>query len=381
LDRPIAGLRHTAARIAHLTSVHPPLDHRIFSKECRTLVEAGFDVTLIAPADEDSDVEGVKIRAVRPSANRVERMSRTIWSVYRAAVHERADLYHFHDPELIPVGILLKLRGNRVVFDVHEDDPQQILSKSWLPKAVRPLIAWGLNVIEGTAARLFDATVLVIPMRHRKFPRLKTLLVRNFPLLQEFSPRSGIPYAERPPLATYVGDVSVVRGAYEMMAAMALLPQDVEARLAIAGRFRPPELANALQALPGADRVDLIGLVPRDRVAALLGEARIGLCILHPIPGFPEAYPVKLFEYMAAGIPIISSDFPVWRRVVDRAGCGLLVDPLQPAELADAIATLLRDPEAARAMGERGRKAVIENYRWQAEGLRMVALYRRLLGA
>lgn len=368
-------------RVAHLTSVHDYWDHRIFFKECRTLVEAGYKVTLIAPKGADAVINGITIRAVPLHTNRIERMTRTMWRVYRAAVQEDADLYHFHDPELILVGLVLKLRGKRVIYDVHEDMTKTVLSNGWLPAPLRrrlPAIARAVGWVESMAVRLLDATVLVIPMRHRGFPRHKCVLVRNFPLIREF-PQSGSPYAERPPIAAYVGGIGVVRGASDMVTAMGLIPKDLDARLAMAGWFQPPELERDLRSLPGFERVDLLGDRSREDVATLLSQARIGLCMLHPLPGYLESYPVKLFEYMAAGIPIIASDFPTWRKIVDAAGCGILIDPGEPATLASSIAFLLRNPTVAKAMGERGRRAVADRYHWGPEGQRLVALYDRLL--
>ena len=372
---------HSIRRVAHLTSVHDYRDHRIFFKECRTLAEAGLAVTLIAPGNADAVIDGVRIRVVSPYRNRTERMTRTVWGVYRAAARENADLYHFHDPELIFVGLLLKLRGKRVIYDVHEDMTRTMLRKRWLPAPLIPLLpilARAIGIVESMAIRIFDATVLVIPMNERGFPSNKCVLVRNFPLAREFPPTVR-PYHGRPPLAAYVGGIGAGRGAKDMVIAMSLIPMDLEARLALAGWFQPPELESELRALPGFDRIDLLGDRSRDDVAKLLSEARIGLCVLHPVPGYPESYPVKLFEYMAAGIPVIASDFPVWRAIVEGAGCGMLVEPGQPAALAASLTFLLQNQEAAEAMGERGRRAMVDRYHWGPEGRRLVALYDRLL--
>lgn len=368
-------------RIVHLTSVHDHRDHRILAKECRTLAEAGYSVTLIAPNDVDTVIDGIRVRAIPPPRNRVERITRTMRLVYRAALEEDADLYHFHDPELILVGLLLKLRGKRVVYDVHEDMVRTILRKGWIPprlRFMRPALAWAVGVVEGIAIQLLDAAVIVIPMRDRAFSRSKSVLVRNFPRIERFS-SSGRPYHERPPLVAYVGGVSLIRGARDMVTAMALLPDDLDARLAIAGSFQPPSLGRDLHALSGSERVDLLGEQTWDAIATLLGEARIGLCMLHPVPGYPESYPVKLFEYMAAGIPVIASDFPAWREVVEGAGCGIVIEPQRPAALAEAIASLLRNPELGAVMGQRGRQAAIDRYHWGPEGQRLLMLYNRLL--
>lgn len=364
--------------VAHLTSVHDYSDHRIFFKECRTLAEAGYDVTLIAPKDADAVIDGIKIRAVPAHANRIERMTRTVWNVYRAAVQVNADLYHFHDPELIFVGLLLKLRRKRVIYDVHEDMTRTMLRKSWLPAPLLPAMARAIGILESVAVRIFDATVLVVPMNRRWFPDHKCVLVRNFPVDREFPP-AGRSYRERPQLAAYVGGIGVGRGAKDMIMAMGLIPADLDARLAIAGWFQPPSLERELRVLPGFERIDLLGERSRADIATLLGEARIGLCMLHPVPGYPESYPVKLFEYMAAGIPVIVSDFPIWRAIVEGAECGILVDPGKPAALADSLTFLLRNQGVAEAMGDRGRRVMADRYHWGPEGRRLVALYDRLL--
>ncbi len=373
--------RPRASTVAHLTSVHPYWDHRIFFKECRTLAEAGYKVILIVPKDSDADIDGIRIRSVPPHRTRMHRMTRTMWRIYRAAVQENADLYHFHDPELIFVGLLLKVRGKRVIYDIHEDMTKTVLSIGWLPKPLlgrRPAIARVVGMIEWIAVRLLDAAVLVIPMRERGFPRRKSVLVRNFPLAREFPP-AGRPYRDRPNVAAYVGGIAVGRGASDMVIAIGLVPADLDARLAIAGWFQPPELERDLRVLPGFERVDLMGARSREDVAALLSEARVGLCVLHPDPGYPDSYPVKLFEYMAAGIPVIASDFPIWRSIVEGAGCGILIKPSQPKALAESLTFLLQNQEVAESMGERGRRAMADRYHWGPEGKRLVALYDRLL--
>src|SRR6266852_8296265 len=111
-------------RVCVLTSVHSPFDVRIFHKECKALVQAGYRVSMVAPHEEDMVVEGVAIRAVPRSRRRIWRMTGTALHVLRKALAEQADVYHFHDPELIPVGLFLRACGKKVVYDIHEDVPQ-----------------------------------------------------------------------------------------------------------------------------------------------------------------------------------------------------------------------------------------------------------------
>jgi len=367
-------------RIAHLTSAHLPFDTRIFHKECRTLAEAGYEVVLVAPHSGDETVGGIRIRAVPPARSRRERMTRTRQAVWHAARAADAALYHFHDPELIPVGVALKLAGKRVVYDVHEDLPRQILAKPWIAPPLRRLVSLGAASTEWFATRLFDGVVAATPHIAGRFPPGRTVLVQNFPRRGELILPGSAPYDQRPPDVAYVGGISEGRGIREMVAALGLLPADLRARLVLAGWFVPEALEREFPGWPGGDRVAFAGRLDRDGVAALLGRARAGLVLFKPAPNHGEAQPNKLFEYMAAGIPVVASDFPLWRQVVEETGCGLVADPCNPEAIAGAVARLLHNPAEAEQMGQRGRRAVETRFNWDAEGHKLVELYRRLLG-
>jgi glycosyltransferase involved in cell wall biosynthesis len=368
-------------RVAHLTSVHPADDVRIFVKECRSLVVAGYEVFLVAQGLEPKVVGGVRVLNVAKPRNRMERATRTAWSVLRLSRRLRADIYHFHDPELIPVGILLKLLGHRVIYDVHEDLPRQIRDKPWIHPLLRAPIARLASMGESLAGRAFDAIVAVTPTIAARFPSSSTVLVRNFPILEELAPASHAdPYPTRSDTLAYVGGIAAARGAHQLVGAMNLVSKRHSPRLVMAGRFQPPALADELAAIPGWDHVDAAGWLGRAEIAGLLGSARIGLVTFLPTPNNRDGYPTKLFEYMAAGLPVVASDFPGWREFVDGADCGLLVDPQDPASIAAAIDRLLDEPVEAEAMGVRGQRAIVEQYSWEAESGHLLDLYARLVG-
>src|SRR5438132_10977492 len=166
---------HRPPRIVHLTSVHPPFDKRIFEKECRTLAAAGYDVTLVAPGVEHCVVDGVRMYGVPKALTRPERMTRTTRHVLAAAIELDADLYHFHDPELIPAGFALKLRGKRVVYDVHENLPGDLLhSKDYLPAWMKPALSSGAHAVEALAGKAFDGIITISEGFARRFPDEKT---------------------------------------------------------------------------------------------------------------------------------------------------------------------------------------------------------------
>jgi glycosyltransferase involved in cell wall biosynthesis len=337
-------------------------------------------VTLIAQWSKDEIVDGVKIVALHTPRNRLTRVFGLSWRAFRLALHQKADIYHFHDPELLLTGVLLKLftRG-RVIYDVHEDLPKQILNKQWIPLFLRRITAGCAKLTEMVCSRLVDRIVVATPAIARRFLKSRTVLVQNFPKMGELVGDKTTAYKKRPHVAVYVGGISRIRGLEEMVRAVGLLPDKAGVRLVLAGSFSPPELENDVQQLTGWKRVDYLGWQSREGVKKLLSEARVGLVLFHPAPNHIEAQPNKLFEYMSAGIPVIVSDFPLWREIVKGADCGLLVDPLKPEDIASAIYWLLQHPEEAQAMGERGRKAGIERYNWNNESQKLLQMYRELL--
>ncbi len=300
-------------------------------------------------------------------------------AVFRAALAERGDLYHFHDPELIPVGLLLRLCGKRVVYDVHEDVPAQLRSKHWLPSRLRGVVAWLAGAVQWAGLRAFHGVVAAGDDVAEALGRDGVTVVRNFPLLREFPAADTTDYATRAPVVVHVGNLSRIRASRELIEAMGHLPAGSAVRLVLVGRFTADGLEAEVRALPGWARTDFQGWGDRATVAARLAEARVGVVMFGPHPNHLAVRSNKLFEYMAAGLPVVTPDFPAWRALVEGTDCGLVADPTDPAAIAMALATLLNDPARARAMGERGREAVLATYNWEAEFVRLRSLYERLL--
>lgn len=366
-------------RCVHMSSVHFYSDVRILRKECRSLAEAGYDVVLIAPCEKDLTVDGISVQAVPEVAARLRRMTQVVWMVYRKAMCNHADIYHFHDPELMPIALLLKWRGKRVIYDVHEDLPRQLVTKDWLPNWSRGLLGYIIERLETWAAGKLDGIVTATPTIARRFPANKTYIIYNYPRIEEFNINDASSYADRPASVTYVGGISWLRGIKEMMLAVSLLPAEANVRLKVAGWYDVPGFESELPSIPGYDRTDILGCLSREGVADLLSQVRVGLVVIHPTENYIDSLPVKLFEYMAAGIPVIASDFPLWREIVDSATCGLLVDPLDPRAIADAIQWLLDHPDEAAEMGRRGREAVLTRFNWKSEEQKLLSIYRELL--
>jgi glycosyltransferase involved in cell wall biosynthesis len=360
-------------KIRHLTSVHTIRDPRIFHKECKSLAALGHDVGLIACHDRAETIDGVRIIPITRGGGRLDRMLRVGWRVYAAARRERADVYHFHDPELMWVGVLLKARGAHVIYDVHEDVPKQIMSKHWIPGWARPLISKAVYAVEQVVARILDGIVAATPSIAEKFPADKTVVVQNFPEAAFADADGGAP-AEPTDAFVYTGGLMEVQGVREMAQAFARLPEGMTGT--IAGTFYPATLEAEISAQPGWQRVRYLGQVPRAEVRQIMSGGRTGLVLNHPTVNYVDAYSTKMFEYMALGIPVVCSNFPLWSDIVAGADCGIVVDPRDPAAIADAIRALAEDPERAARLGENGRRAIAERYNWEAELAKLDALYR-----
>jgi glycosyltransferase involved in cell wall biosynthesis len=383
--RELRGLREkrqpTGAkpRVVHITSVHEALDVRIFYKECQSLACAGYEVVLLSNDPQDFTQAGVSVRGLGQFSGRLQRITSKMWRMGREAFRLNAEIYHIHDPELLPLALVLRIAGKQGVYDIHEDLPRTVLYKHYIPQWLRRPLMRFIQIVENTAARLMTGLVTATPVIGRRFERINrnTVVVNNFPIMHELAPVTGRPWEERSCAAAYIGGIAVERGARELLAAIDLI-NPPNARLKLAGWFSDPTLQPELEKAAGWQRVDWYGLQDRTQIAELLGSVRLGLVVLHPEDNFVVSQPVKLFEYMAAGIPVVLSDFPLWRSMIEEEGCGLLVDPLDPAAIANAMTYLLTHDDEAKTMGQRGRAAVEKRFNWDAEERKLLAFYSQL---
>lgn len=367
-------------RVVHITTAHSPDDIRIFHKECCSLEKAGYDVTLICPTNSSNSSKGVYIDAIPVPNSRRERMTRTIYQACDAALDHKADLYHFHDPELIRIAPKLKRSGARVVYDSHEDVRAQIRTKGWIPRWSRGLIACSFGVLEDYAASRLDAIVAATAHIAKRFPTGKTVVVNNYPLKEEII-ECHPNYTDRQPTIAYVGGISRIRGALEMVRAVEIVRREYQydARLTLVGDMESADLQTDLINTPGWEYVEYVGTQPRDKALSHVQHARAGLVLYHAAPNHMYAQPNKLFEYMACGTPVVASNFPYWKGIVQNVGCGLIVDPQDPWEIAEAVKYLFDHPDEAASMGRRGREAVLREYNWETQIPTVLGLYERLL--
>ncbi len=369
---------NSGGRIVMLANAgHKPFDTRIFHKEALSLASAGFTVTLIIPHVQSLSKNGVIIKAVPLPQKGWEQLVLCPWRIFLAALREpRSSVFQLHDSELLLVGIALRLTGRTVVYDAHEDTPLQIAYQHWIPGWVKPFYSLFYRVLEKLAGWFFNAIIVAEPVIARHYPSSRVTLIRNFPRADSFAAET--PHPQRPGVLVYIGLLSKPRGVVEMLEGYRLASEKVQLRFVLGGKFAPASLESELLS---KFAVDYRAWLPYDEMIKALYDASIGIIVPHPIERYKTNYPVKLFEYMAAGLPVIASREGESAAFVREGDCGILVDPLSHHEIAEAIVKLVTDPFVARAMGDRGRKLILGKYNWESESTKLIALHERLRNA
>lgn len=356
--------------VLHVSTVHRPTDTRIRLKQVATLQEAGIDVRFLVPALGDSD--DPLILSLPRNRGRLHRVTLQQVRAIRRCLSERPDIVHVHDPELLPLAAVLKLVGRRVICDVHENVREQMSRKSYLPRVARPLLVALWTFLSRLVMNRVDLVIAATPAIADALP-VPATVVQNFAISSELWSPSAPPMRDRPKRISFVGGITEARGLDVILAALEALGGEVE--LVLAGSFRPPELETAVLGHP---HVQFVGQLDRAEVRELLATSRAGLVLYQRGPNHGDAQPTKMFEYMSAGLPVIASDFPLWRTFVSATGVGILVDETDPTAVASAVRRLLDDPAEGDRMGIAGRRAVETTYSWEAQASTLVDAYERL---
>lgn len=362
----------------HVAPLHRRDDVRILLKECTSLAGAGLDVTLVVADGKGDAIHGrvSLVDAGEPPAGKFAKRLVPLFKSAQMARKMRPDVIHFHDGLFLPFALGLALLGHRVIYDVHEDYPDQVMNLRF-PNIIKQTAGLGYKLLEGMGGKLFCSIVAATPHIARKFPRHKTILVQNLALSANVKNDLPNTYNSRPKTFAYVGGLAVHRGTIELVQSLEMT-RHADICLNLAGAFSPKALEDDLARVAGWGKVHFRGWVGRSEVRDLLGQSRAGMMNLHPTKNYIHSLPVKLFEYMAAGLPVIASDFPLWRTIIEKERCGLLVDPLNPQSIADAMDWIIDNPSEAEAMGARGREAAMRTYNWDVEARKLLECYRKL---
>lgn len=361
-------------RICHMTSVHPRYDVRIFLKECKYL-SVYYDVyLLVADGKGNEEFENIHIIDVGKPTRRLKRMFSTSNLIYFKAIDLNCNIYHFHDPELIFTGAKLVKKGKKVIYDVHEDVPKQIKSKDYYNIWFRIFASFFIAKVENYYAPKFSAIITATDFIKKRFERLNNVIteVCNFPLMSEF--RIDSSYNRTENRICYIGGISVQRGINEIIK---VFDKKHDFFLELAGEIENKEIAQRINSLD-PDRIKYHGFINRKQVQELISRSKIGLVILHPTPNHLNSLPIKMFEYMAGGIPVIASGFSLWKQIIEENNCGICVDPFDLNAIEKAIRFFIDNESERKRMGANGRNAVMSKYQWDTEAAKLHDIYRKL---
>ena len=366
-------------KICHLSSVHWATDTRIFYKECRSLSKV-YKVSLIALAEKSEEVDGVKIIALKKYKSRILRFFITDFILFIRAIGEGADIYHFHDPELIVAGIVLRLAGKKVIYDVHEDVIADLGEKKWLPfKALAKLSYYLLELI---AFRTSFYYVLAEKSYEKKYLNQPSryIVVQNFVPLKDFR-FNNLPYNTDSKTIAFVGFLSARRGLSYILDALKILKdKGLIINLRCIGTMNPllTEILNKSKSYPGIkDQVEFKGHIPFPESIYAVRDCVAGLALPESLPNHYGSYPTKMFEYMAIGLPVISSDFELYKDVIYKYECGVTVNPENSEAIANAIEFLVSHPDKASVYGENAKYAV-QYFDWKTEEEKLLDYYEKI---
>ena len=367
-------------KVCHLTSVHKRYDTRIYQKMCRSLAKNGYDVTLLVMDDlPDETKDGVKIVSVpfKPK-NRIDRIINSGRKIYKKALELDCDLYHFHDPELLPVGLKLKRRGKKVIYDSHEDYPEQIMGKEWIPRVFRKLLSFMFKRYETMVCRKLDAVVFPCTVNGKnifKGRAAKNAIIGNVSILRQ-SVFCKENVSKKTDQICLTGGLTESRGVTSLVKAMELC----DAKLVMAGSIEENYL-HFLQSLPGWQKVDYRGRVSFEEAQDIISSSCIGTSILRNTQqyGNIDIFATKIYEYMNENIPVVMNNAHYNKVQNDRLHFGICVNPDSPEEIASAINYLLSHPQEAKEMGSNGRRAVETEFNWSVEEKKLLELYQEIL--
>jgi glycosyltransferase involved in cell wall biosynthesis len=366
--------------ITHLTSVHSRYDTRIFIKECCSLAKNDQYLVHLVVADGKGDEykDGVYIFDVGYIEGRLNRIIKTTRNIYKKAEEIDSHVYHFHDPELIPIALKLKKLGKKVIFDIHENVSLQIKDKKYMNYITRNIVSWLYRTYEKKAIKKFDKLILAENSYSSYYKSISPAIevVLNMPDITALSHFRVIKRSKNG--LFYIGGISNERGLDVVLEALRLLNKKYPDVMAHYIGKIDRSFIHTLDLHEINNNINFYDAMPLFDGLEISREAKVGLSILKPLRNYTQSYSTKVFEYMALGLPVVTSNFKLYKDVVERYNCGLCVDPNKPEEIANAVISILDNSDLAKEMGENGIRVAEKKFNWAIEEQKLYSTYKEL---
>lgn len=366
-------------KVCHVTSAHDSDDFRIFTNECCALAKAGYDTYIVAQGESRID-NGVNIIGVgdKPTS-RKERMTRFARKIVDVSLALDCDIYHLHDPELMQFIPKYSRKGKKVIFDSHEDYKYLMLAKAWIPKGLRGVASFLYSIFEWYVCKKLDGYIACYHWTKDRVQKWcsNTQLVFNFPEWKEPCSKENL----NPDRAMfcYAGGINPQWLHENAIKAIANVS---ESRYLIAGNLSG-EYGDTLRQMEEWKYVDYIGRIKYQELPEVMySQSVAGMALLDYIPQcrghIGNLSNTKLFEYMVNGLPVICTDFDLWKEIIDKYKCGICVNPHNIEEITEAIKWISEHKLEAIEMGLRGNQAIKEEYNWNTNSKGLFDVYKNI---
>jgi len=369
--------------VVHISTVHSHFDTRIFNKELQSLSNAGYSTTLLTHTEGTETHDGIRIHGLGEVKSRKQRW-KSLPSTYFEAKNLDADVYHLHDPELLPVGRLLSHRTNAaLIYDIHENYDSSIKYRNYIPNNLKPILSNSIIPIQSKLASSFEALIPATEWISEDFEdrgHNQVVTVRNFPILEDISYDLTNPKREHEFVMSFVGNLAKNRGLVRMIdVTRRLRDHGYDVGLWIIGPFSNgaiEEVVSTRITEQGLENnVRLFGYVDYQKIFSILNASDIGLLLLDPI-ATNRAIPTKMLEYMASGIPVVANRTQGTEKYIP-TDCGTIVDD-DITEQTNAIENLLDNTQQRHSYGKNARMTAVTEYNWTTEKEKLLSLYKRI---
>lgn len=363
-------------KVCHISTVHQDNDDRIFYKECISLVEAGYDVYYLVQSDSYKVLNGVKIIPLKFASSRFYRVFILSFIAFFKALKINAKIYHFHDPELMMIGVLLKIVGKKVVYDVHEDLPKQVLYKPWIKyKFIKVILSKFIFGFEKICCLFYDLIMPATPDIAIKFNSKKVCVIRNLAIVKLIDSMPKFNDNSNTFKLIYVGGLSEIRGIKEVIKALEVI-NDNNIEFWLLGSWSSENYKKECEDLNGYKYVKYFGNFKLEDVYPYIKSADVGIALLYATKNYITSLPVKAFEYMACNKPMIMSDFEYWKGIFGKSA--LYSNPLDIEGIALNISKLKNENDLRIQMGNFGKQMVDSEFSWEADSKKLLSNYKKL---
>jgi len=359
-------------KVCHIISGFYRNNERIFWKQCRSLVHAGYDVTLLTnDGGKEETVAGVKIVATGFTfSNRFQRILLSKELNYKKVLEINPDIIQIHEPAFIPLGLKFIKHGKKLIYDSHEDFPRQILEKDWIPGLLRRPLSKLAEIYFIRTLKKYDAVIAVTPHIAESLKKASNNVhcVTNYPIVDN---SMGIPsldeYLRRDNLLCYAGTVYTCSLQDRIITAIKGLHN---LNYTIVGNIDDDYKAYLLSNFD-TQNVNFKDHVPREKLMDIYKNATIGMAIFDYLPNVGYKMGTlgsnKFFEYMCFSLPVICTDFILWKKIIDKYKCGICVKSNNIDEIRSAVKYLIENKEEAYQMGQNARRAILEECNWDTQ--------------